>query len=140
MTNFNPRIAEVLARDPRYAYEAYEFVFQALDHAQKMLGRQPPQGADQAKLAADASHHVKGPELLEGIRSLALLEFGLMARTVFQMWGIRSTEDFGRIVFNLVEADLMSKTAEDTLADFRDVFDFDKALIEEYRIQLDEAR
>lgn len=140
MTNFNPRIAEVLARDPRYAYEAYEFVFQALDHAQKMLGRRPPQGADPAELAADPSHHLKGHELLDGIRSLALREFGLMARTVFRMWGIRSTEDFGRIVFNMVEADLLSKTAEDTLADFRDVFDFDKALIEEYRIQLDEAR
>jgi len=140
MINFNPRIAEILTRDQRFAYEAYEFVFQALDYTQKMLGRQPPPNANPAELAADARHHVKGTELLDGIRALALLEFGLMARTVFHMWGVRSTEDFGRIVFNLVEAELLSKTDGDTLADFRDAFDFDKDLVQGYRIQLDEAR
>ena len=63
-----------------------------------------------------------------------------MAPTVFTMWGIRKTDDFGEIVFNLVEAELMSKTSEDSRADFHDLFDLNQALVEGYRIQLDEAK
>jgi uncharacterized repeat protein (TIGR04138 family) len=138
MSFFNTKLAEVVRRDPRYSYEAYEFVFQALHHAQKLLGREPD--ADAAAEAVESKHHVSGPELLAGIRALALQEFGLMARTVLRMWGIRKTDDFGEIVFNLVAAELMSKTDEDTRADFRDVFDLDEALVQGYRIQLDEVR
>jgi uncharacterized repeat protein (TIGR04138 family) len=138
--SFNPELAEIAKRDPRYSYEAYEFLFQALHYTQKRLGRTPPAGADPTALAGEPRHHVSGPELLEGVRALALQEFGFMARTVFRLWGIRKTDDFGEIVFNLVEARLMSKTDEDTRADFRDVFDLDEALVHGYRIQLDEAR
>lgn len=134
MTFFNPKLAEVVNRDPRYAYEAYEFVFQALHHTVKQLGREPATEAP-----AEAHHHVSGPELLGGIRDLALQEFGLMARTVFRMWGVNSTDDFGAIVFNLIEAELMSKTADDTKDDFHNVFDLDQALVRDYRIALDHA-
>lgn len=134
---YHPDLARVAAQDARYAYEAYEFIYKALSHTQKMLGREPPADATPAQLEEDDSHHVRGRELLEGIRALALLEFGLMARTVFHCWGVRRTEDFGNILFNLVEAKLMHKADEDTLADFRDVFDFEQALVHDYRIPLD---
>jgi uncharacterized repeat protein (TIGR04138 family) len=137
---FNAELAEVAKRDPRYSYEAYEFIFQALHFTQKRLGRMPAPDADPDEVAGEPHHHVSGPELLEGVRALALQEFGFMARTVLRQWGIRKTDDFGEIVFNLVEAKLMSKTDEDTRADFRDVFDLDEALVRGYRIQLDEAR
>ena len=88
---------------------------------------------------AEKQHHVTGKELLEGVRDLALREFGLMARTVFQQWGIQRTDDFGEIVFNLVEAGLMSKTDEDTRRDFHEVYDLDQALVQSYRIELEEA-
>ena len=128
-------LEEVVRRDPRYAYEAYEFVFAALAYTQKKLGRAPPEeaGAD-----VERQHHVSGRELLHGVRELAQREFGLMARTVFRLWGINKTDDFGEIVFNLVEAKLMSKTDEDTRADFRDVYDLDQALVRDYRIDLKE--
>jgi uncharacterized repeat protein (TIGR04138 family) len=127
-----PKLEEVVRTDPRYASEAYEFVFLALGHTQKMLGRVPTgEGAEQ-------EHHVRGPELLAGIRDLALQEFGLMARTVFRMWGINSTADFGEIVFNLIEAGLMSKTDEDDRLDFHDVYDLDDALVRGYRIEIKE--
>src|SRR5262249_3640090 len=76
---------------------------------------------------------------LDGIRDLALREFGLMARTVFHMWGIECTGDFGEIVFNLIEANLMSKTEGDSRADFVGVYDLDQALVHDYRIVLDEV-
>jgi uncharacterized repeat protein (TIGR04138 family) len=135
MTTHYARLAEVVRRDPRYAYEAYEFVFAALSHTQKLLGRLPEEGPE----SIGPEHHVRGPELLEGIRDLALREFGLMARTVFRMWGIQRTDDFGEIVFNLVESNLMSKTNEDSRSDFHNLYDFDQALVHGYRIELDEA-
>jgi len=139
MTFFNSKLEEVVKKHPRYAYEAYEFMFQALNFTQKMLGREPPEDVAESG-AAGPQHHVSGQELLEGIRVLALREFGFLARTVFHSWGIDRTDDFGEIVFNLVEAELMSKTNEDNREDFRGVYDLDEALVQGYRIQLDEAR
>ena len=124
-------LEEVVRRDPRYAYEAYEFVFAALTHTQRILGRLPPQEA-----TGEQDYHVSGPQLLEGVRDLALREYGLMARTVFRMWGIDHTSDFGEIVFNLVEANLMSKTAQDSRRDFHAVYDLDEALERGYRIEV----
>src|SRR5919108_3518507 len=120
MSLYHAGLAEVARRDARYAYEAYEFIFHALHHAQKLLGREPPEQA--RGQAAEDRHHVSGPELLQGVRDLALREFGLMARTVFRMWGIRSTGDWGEIVFNLIEAGLMSKTDGDRREDFHNVY------------------
>jgi uncharacterized repeat protein (TIGR04138 family) len=134
MTMHHPKLAEIVRRDPRYAYEAYEFVFQALTHTQEKLGRMP-----QGDVSGEAQHHVRGPELLDGIRDLALREFGLMARTVFRCWGIEKTDDFGEIVFNLVEATLMSKTNEDSRRDFQGVYDLDRVLVDGFRINLEEA-
>ena len=140
MTMHHAGLAEVVRKDPRYAYEAYEFVFAALHHIQQMLGRQPPEGPGAGPAeGAELHHHVSGPELLQGIRDLAQREFGLMARTVFRLWGIQRTDDFGEIVFNLVESNLMSKTDEDSRADFHAVYDLDQALVHDYRIQLDDG-
>jgi uncharacterized repeat protein (TIGR04138 family) len=71
--------------------------------------------------------HVTGRELLEGIRRYAMKHFGLMARTVFETWGLHKTDDFGEIVFKLVDAGLMRKTEADTREDFRQVYDFAQA-------------
>jgi uncharacterized repeat protein (TIGR04138 family) len=136
MTTHHPELADLVRRDPRYAYEAYEFVFEALKHTQKLLGRPVPEGTA-AKAGPD--HHVTGRELLQGVRDLALREYGLMARTVFHLWGIDRTDDFGEIIFNLVEANLMSKTPSDSRADFHNVYDLDQALVRDYRIRLDGA-
>jgi uncharacterized repeat protein (TIGR04138 family) len=140
MTMHHAGIADIVSRDPRYAYEAYEFVFDALAYTQKLLGREPPEEADSQEALIEPHYHVTGPELLDGIRALALREFGLMARTVFRLWGINCTGDFGEIVFNLVEFGLMSKTDEDNRQDFHDVYDLDQALVQGYRIELDEVR
>jgi uncharacterized repeat protein (TIGR04138 family) len=136
MSIYHPRIADIVRRDPRYAYEAYEFVFAALAHTQKALGRVP---RGEPGEEAEASNHVSGPELLRGIRDFALREFGLMARTVFRRWGVNRTGDFGEIIFNLIDANLMSKTPEDNRRDFQDVYDLDEELVNGYRICLDEA-
>src|SRR5438105_2419537 len=136
MTMHHPKLAELVRRDPRYAYEAYEFVFAALAHTQKMLGRSVPEDPN---VEPGPSHHVTGPELLDGVRDLAVREFGFMARTVFRLWGIDRTDDIGEIIFNLVDANLMSKTPDDSRQDFHNVYDFDQVLVRDYRIRLDDA-
>jgi uncharacterized repeat protein (TIGR04138 family) len=136
MTTFHTGIAEVVRRDPRYVYEAYEFVFEALTYTLKRLQRLPrPKPGEEP----GPQHHVGGRELLDGIRDYALVQFGLMARTVFRLWGINRTDDFGEIVFNLVEANLMSKTDQDSRADFHDIFNLDEALTQGFEIRLEEA-
>ena len=76
--------------------------------------------------------HVSGETLLDGIKQLARDRYGVMATDVFNEWGVHSTLDFGRVVFHLVDADLLSKRDEDSLSDFIDKFDFKQAFEKEY--------
>ena len=106
-------IVEALCdRDTRYKPDSYEFVMHALQFTQKKLKR---------------PGHVAGRELLDGIRQYALKAYGPMARTVLEYWGIHTTEDFGNIVFNMIAAKLFSKTEDDTIDDFKDVYQFESA-------------
>lgn len=109
---------------------AYKFVFSALRFTQEQLGRDS---------LTEATGHISGPELLDGIRLLGLQHFGMLALTVFKSWGIDSTDDFGRIVFQLIEAGEMRKTENDQLTDFFGVYDFHKVFQEEYTLDTSEV-
>lgn len=111
---------KVVCNDSRYHLNAYRFIYEALEFTQAALGRDPAS-------EDPVGRHVTGRELLEGVRGYAAQEFGPLAAVVFRSWGVERTEDFGEIVFNLVEAELMGKTDTDTRADFADGYDFDKA-------------
>lgn len=110
-------IREICRDDPRYTSQAYYFIFESLEYTLSRLG---------------ARRHVCGRELLDGVREYALEAFGYLARTVFYEWGITSTEDIGQLVFNLVEADLLMKNENDSISDFRAVFDFEEAFDVEF--------
>jgi uncharacterized repeat protein (TIGR04138 family) len=107
--NFYQVIDEICAKDSRYKPDAYEFVMQALHFTQDKLKREK---------------HVTGRELLEGIREFAIEQYGPMTKTVLEHWGIAKTQDFGNIVFNMVDKKLLSKTDTDSIDDFKDVYDF----------------
>ena len=106
-------IHDLVARDSRFRAEAYDFVFESLDYTLRRRG--------------GGARHVTGSEILESIRLLALEQFGYLARSVLAQWGITSTTDFGDVVFNLIEADLLQKTANDRREDFVDLYEFGKA-------------
>jgi uncharacterized repeat protein (TIGR04138 family) len=80
--------------------------------------------------------HVGGEELCHGLRELACERWGLMAPAVLNSWGVRSTLDFGRLVFALVESDLLQKQPEDVIEDFQNVYDFKTAFDTSFRIDL----
>ncbi len=107
------KIDEILAKDPRFAPAAYDFTRAAVTYASHVV------------LAH--GRHVTGRELLEAIRRFARERYGLLAADVLDSWGVRETLDFGSIVFHLVDAELLSKTEDDRLEDFRDVFSFREA-------------
>ena len=102
-------LIRLINRDRRYDPESYSFVMAALDFTRKGLNRKG---------------HVSGQELLEGIRGYALEEFGPMARTVLGHWGITTTNDFGEIVFNMLDTGLLGKSEQDSKEDFNNRFDF----------------
>ena len=106
------KIENIIDEDPRYKFEAYTFVLAALHDTVTKLKK---------------PRHITGEELSEGIRKYALKQFGPMARTVLHYWGVRKTLDFGKIVFALIDAKLLSKQPEDKLEDFKDKYDFEEA-------------
>ena len=115
--NFEVILDKIVKDDPRFHRDAYFFLREALDHTQKMVG----------KAKRDEIRHVSGKELLDGIRDYGLDQFGPMTLTVLDEWGIRSCEDFGEMVFNMVGKNLLAKTENDTREDFKDGFNFDDA-------------
>ena len=115
-TSFYDQIDAISDQDAKFKREAYFFIYSALDHTVRKLKR------DQEATAV--SRHVTGQELCRGIAEYGRDQFGPMVQSVFEYWGITETVHFGEIVFNLVGANLMSKTEDDCIEDFTDVYDF----------------
>ncbi len=108
-----------------YPQAAYDFVRRGLMHTVKLVhGEEALRGEPDPD---DESRHVNGQQLCFGLKDYAISRYGLMARTVFAHWSIHRTEDFGRIVFAMVEGGLMRKTERDRFEDFQGVYDFDDA-------------
>ena len=104
--------ARIRERESRYDERAYLFVLASIEYAQRRL---------------PARRHVSGRELSLACREYALEQYGLLARTVLEYWGIKGTEDFGRIVFTLVEIGLLVTQPGDREEDFHEVYRFDRA-------------
>ena len=122
--SFTEALDAVVARDPRFARDAYIFLRDALEFTAKKRrkSRRDEPGSD-----------VPTAELLDGFRLFALKEYGPMSRLVLESWGVRTCEDIGHLVFNLVDAGVFSKTENDTHEAFRHGFDFDEAFGEPFR-------
>ena len=118
------QILRLRRRDRRYRRYAYEFVLEALDHTIAHTGR---------LWSAGEERHVTGRELLDGLRALAVERFGPLAKLVLNHWGVTRTEDFGEIVFGLVEIGLLNRHPGDSRLDFADGYDFEKVFERDYR-------
>jgi uncharacterized repeat protein (TIGR04138 family) len=148
-------LSKLLQHDKRYKFEAYAFVFESLNFAQEKMGLGQEQATEEEEAETSSrreaeppakrkeetggkrkktERHMTGQQLCEAIRQYALEQFGLMAKAVLNSWGVRNTGDIGNIVFNLIEIGQMRKTKQDSREDFDDVFDFDKALVREFKI------
>ena len=122
------KIQYVRRRDRRFSRNAYYFVLDSLDYTMTHFGRDQLTGEDR---------HVGGRELLVGIREYAAEQFGPMAALVFERWGVRGAADFGEIVFNLIDAELLSRRPCDSRLDFVDAVDFRETFAAKHRESLE---
>ena len=116
MEEQQPMIEAIVERDPRYRPEAYRFVIEALHFTIRRTG---------------AEGHVTAAQLMAGVRDFALEQYGMLAKTVLNHWGIQRSGQFGDIVFNLIDAELLGKRPEDKREDFEAAsFDMDRELVD----------
>ena len=123
--SFQETVYEICKKDARYQPDAYFFLVEALDVTVKDIRKNQP----------EHGRHVSGKELLDGIKVYALDEFGPLTHTVLTEWGVRTTLDFGEIVFNLVEAGRLGKTESDSREDFKGGYDFEEAFLQPFEPQ-----
>jgi uncharacterized repeat protein (TIGR04138 family) len=150
------QLPRIIAGDPRYAIDAYAFVLEALNQARnqklKAQARERERGEPKQSKSREGrgsgqsgseqrapAGHVTGAELCHALRKLALRQYGLLAATVLNHWGIRSTADIGEIVYNMIATGDLEKTDDDSRSDFDNVFDFDKALRPRITLAEDDA-
>lgn len=114
-------LEDIQNKDPRYKEDSYLLVMESLSYVQRR---------------SKTPKHVTGEEILQGVRSILLHRYGPFAITVLKHWGINSTEDFGNVVFNLVENKVLSKTEDDDISKFRNFYDFEEVFNQGYRKQL----
>ncbi|MGC6488009.1 MAG: Minf_1886 family protein [Planctomycetota bacterium] len=122
------KIQMVRRRDRRFSRHAYYFVLDALDYTMTHFGRDQLTGEDR---------HVGGRELIVGIKDYASEQFGPMAAMVFERWGVKGASDFGEIVFNLIDVELLSRRPCDSRLDFVDGIDFRETFDAKHREHLD---
>jgi uncharacterized repeat protein (TIGR04138 family) len=114
-------VSQICLKDSRYHGDAYEFVMEALNFAQKKFKKEK---------------HINGMQFLEGIKALLLKKFGPMTIPILDYWGVKNTEDFGNIVYNLEKYKVIAKDEDDQYETFKDVYDFQKVFDEGYRKEL----
>lgn len=126
--DFNEVVSLIVKEDPRYAKESYLFLQKGLNFTIEKERKR------QGKVVTKVSkRHVSGQELLEGIRDYALEQYGPMTHFILKSWGIDRCEDFGEMVFNLIEYGVFSKNDQDSKEDFASTYTFEEAFVKPFQ-------
>ncbi len=123
--DFNEIVNLICKEDPRYDRKAYAFLREGLDHAVKEVRKKDVERSRR-------SLHITGAELLMGLRAYALDQYGPLAITVLNSWGVKQCGDMGEIVFNLIEYNVFSKTEDDRREDFTEIYTFEDAFVKPF--------
>ena len=119
---FHKTIVRLASMHGAYSVNAYYFILDALRVTSKQLQKNDP----------SHSRHLSGSELAIGIKDYAINRFGCMSYTVMILWGLNKTADYGRIVYHLIDAGLLGKSGDDSIDDFKNIFDFDEVFLKPY--------
>lgn len=142
------QLHSLVEKDPRYSLNAYYYVLETLDFARSQLGmgcsssHLPPRNrpGEEEKDEPDANlQHITGGELCEALRIRGRWMFGYLAKAVFNQWGVFSTDDFGEIVFNMVEAGKIRTAPEDKKEDFANLYDFQAAFCDSFVFTMEKS-
>lgn len=138
MTEEPYSLQQLVVKDPRYHVDAYIFIREALAFAADSM--ELVSAADEMEVPEEEieqnrrERHLSGQELCEAIRLYALKQYGYMAKVVLNRWGVNQTADFGEIVYNMIDVGIMKKSSRDKKSHFNDVFEFDKAFEQGFKI------
>jgi len=111
------KIEALVKKHKEYKTEAYHFVMAGLNATLSDMGEH---------------RHLSGQELSNGIKDYALNQYGPLTIAVLEHWGLKETFDFGKVVYYLIDSKLMTKTEEDTVEDFKDVYAFEDVFKKNY--------
>lgn len=111
----------IRSRASAFPEEAFDFVREGLKHTARSVHGETSENPGEEP---DERRHVSGQQLCLGLKDLAMQRYGLLARTVLSRWGVRATEDFGLIVYALIDRGELRAGERDSLEDFKNVFDF----------------
>jgi len=114
-------LEQIAAEDGRYKPPAIRFVYEGLGYTAKNVATEPK--------------HVSGKTLCEGLKKLALEKWGRLAMLVLNTWGVKTTRDFGEIVWLMIQHEWMSAQPTDSIDDFNDVFNFKTAFKDQFEFQ-----
>ncbi len=118
-------IEEIAKLDGRYSLRAFQFVHEGLGFSVKKY-----YGSE----AEDSGpHHITGKQLCLGLAEFAAEKWGRMAKVTLNQLGIKSTQDFGNIVYLMVEHKWMHARPEDTIEEFGDVYNFEEVFEKNYQ-------
>jgi uncharacterized repeat protein (TIGR04138 family) len=134
---------QLLTEDPRYKIEAYQFIREALQYANENPDSLclNPETADTLSDDAESdvkTRHVTGGQLCQACRQYSLQQYGYLSRIVLENWGIRSTSDFGELVYNLIRIGQMKKSDSDRREDFNGVFEFETAFEPQFELAIND--
>lgn len=138
-------IMRLLQGDSRYKLDAYQFIHEGMDYAHEQMGLGRPNETTKREELLEAEElsaeeieemHVDGRQLCEALRLYALEQYGYMAKLVLNRWGVHSTDDFGELVFHLIDIGALRKSKSDRREDFIDIYDFDQAFQTHFKVQV----
>ncbi len=131
MTSSLQAMRDLLAEDQRYKLDAYQFIRESLQYAHEhLIG----EFAEDESGENTGPRHVTGQQLCEACRLYGIEQYGYLTRMVLGNWGIKSTSDFGDLVYNLIRIEQMRKSESDQREDFNDVYDFEDAFEPEFEL------
>jgi uncharacterized repeat protein (TIGR04138 family) len=116
--NMKKSFEEIAKEDNRFSSQAIKFVYEGLSFTVKKITVEP--------------RHISGQTLCEGLRKLAIEKWGRLAMVVLNKWGIKTTHDFGEIVYLMIRHKWMSAAETDTIDDFNDVYDFQEVFKDQF--------
>ncbi len=116
-----PDWTAIRARAAQLPENAFDFVREGLSYSVRAVHGEAASG-DESR-----SRHITGQQLCHGLRKFALDRYGQLAGTVMRRWGLRGTEDFGVIVYALIDREEMRASDRDRFEDFIEVYDFEEA-------------
>lgn len=113
------KLEEIVAEDGRFNSQAIRFVYEGLGYTAKKLTTEPA--------------HVSGQILCEGLKKLAIEKWGRLAMLVLNTWDIKTTRDFGEIVYLMIRHEWMSAQPTDSIDDFNNVYDFKTVFKDQFK-------